>query len=589
MAAVASAGAGTLQVEQYGGATGVLATSAWATAWLSGTNGTNAGLTLYYATFNYTTNTGSWAHSNYYGMVGTGIYYLQMTQLTAATKYYYRWKATETTAYDWTSTSNFTTLATAPTGTVPGIRYAVMVHNSGVLAAPSNFFLSNSVALLAALTNAGVPTNESGLINWLATNTYVQSNTGDWAGTWKGTDTNYFANTVDVDVVRQAMTTGKVDKSTFITVTNDLQTQITANTTGKVSQSDSTYTATVSLAASSVQPGDTNIGVRGITNLIFTDDWTTGVWDNANRKITVAEPGRYVTGTVIRAEADPNWAGFSNSYKALTNSFNVQTNRFNVLSNEFSALSTDFDVLTNSFNIQTNRFNILSNAFNTLSTDFNTLTNNFNGLTNDFNVLTNRFNILSNEVAGLGDSSTNWSLRAATGDVNYAGYSATNMEGLFVNRITLTNDNESAVLLDGAWLRLENEPDGLDESCALSLWREIASETNVFINGGYSSRTLSYFRHGLDVGGDGFYYNSGYKFRVQGLSLFDNATFTNDATFGSIVIKTNLVNYGGVSSSNAADFVFSNKIGMCVGTLNGTNGMFWRNPVNGTNYWILFP
>jgi len=155
---------------------------------LSATNGTTntVNVLLYYGTTDSTTNAGSWGFSNAYGVVtNTGILATNLSGLTPATRYYYRWYVYEGTNTDWASTSNFTTTAGAPTNQPAASNVVVMVSSNGTLRSPTNFFGANTNLIDAAgvamdseiavlvqswtagtgLTNSGTATNPTGALN----------------------------------------------------------------------------------------------------------------------------------------------------------------------------------------------------------------------------------------------------------------------------------------------------------------------------------------------------------------------------------------------------------------------------------------
>lgn len=153
-------------------------------------SGTNPVLTVFYSTTDFSTNAGSWSYSNVYGQAGLGAISTNISGLTPAKYYYFRWSATETTNTAWASaTSNFWTLSGAPTnqptnpptGIVP-----LMTYLDGLLAGSSNFFGTNAPAIYNAIFPYLSLGSESNFFEWLSTNTYIQSNTGNWAGTVQG-------------------------------------------------------------------------------------------------------------------------------------------------------------------------------------------------------------------------------------------------------------------------------------------------------------------------------------------------------------------------------------------------------------------
>ena len=152
-----------------GTATNVTRTNAWIEGTLSATNGTNATVILFYGTTDASTNAASWATSNYYGNIGTQAFSTNITGLTPAQLYYFRWYAIEGAATDWSdASSNLWTLAGVPTGTpaVPSY-HPVMVDTNGLLVAPTNFWIANT----GGLSLAGLVFSS----DWIASNLYFQA------------------------------------------------------------------------------------------------------------------------------------------------------------------------------------------------------------------------------------------------------------------------------------------------------------------------------------------------------------------------------------------------------------------------------
>lgn len=131
------------------GATNVLRTGAWIRYTVVSTNATNPVVTVYYGTSNGGTNSAAWATNVVAGTYGTGTWSVAVSNLSPATWYYARAAAQEgTNAVAWApSTTNFTTLAGAPTNTpTPATDWPqpVMVDSNGVVIAPESFFTANA-------------------------------------------------------------------------------------------------------------------------------------------------------------------------------------------------------------------------------------------------------------------------------------------------------------------------------------------------------------------------------------------------------------------------------------------------------------
>jgi len=159
--------------------TNITRVSAYVNATVVNTNATNPTLTLYYGTSDAGTNAGSWQFTNSYGVASTGAVSTNITGLTPAQLYYYRWYALDTVSnqYDWAgSTTSFWTTAGAPTSSAPDHSYyPLVVDTNGVLAAPTNFWTTNSLMLTTTYDTDG-------------------DSVVDNAETLGGNDTNYYRN-----------------------------------------------------------------------------------------------------------------------------------------------------------------------------------------------------------------------------------------------------------------------------------------------------------------------------------------------------------------------------------------------------------
>jgi hypothetical protein len=180
------------------------------------TNGTTnvVYVTLYWAKSDYTTNVASWTYTNTFSVASTGAVSTNITTLTPATKYYYRWYAIEGTNFDWPAAStNFTTLSGIPTGAPPTVVYhPVMESTNGSLAASTNFFASNTgrlaqaqvvlvpdLAAYATLAQGAAATNAQARVAALDSNLFSTA-------TGVGVQTNAPAAALDINgnlIVRQ--------------------------------------------------------------------------------------------------------------------------------------------------------------------------------------------------------------------------------------------------------------------------------------------------------------------------------------------------------------------------------------------------
>lgn len=159
--------------------TNVLTTSAWFNGEVI--DGTNPTLTLYYGTIDRTTNASFWTFSSNYGAAVVGNITLQITNLVAANKYYFRWYATEAGSNVWSvdGTDNFWTKPTSPTSTPAVVSISVQTDEDADLLSPTNFFGKNASKMHDALSVYGYLTNEA---LWTAVSNQVQTdldNLGD--------------------------------------------------------------------------------------------------------------------------------------------------------------------------------------------------------------------------------------------------------------------------------------------------------------------------------------------------------------------------------------------------------------------------
>lgn len=156
------------------------------------TNATNPVVTVYYGRTDAGTNFSNWTASNYVGSVSTGAVSTNITGLVPASLYYYRWYALEgTNTYDWSdASSNWWTLAGAPTNTPTVTLIAVMVDTNGNLVAPTNLWTQNGVWLTNAIT-----TVDTGLWHQIAA--IVQAGTGAWYAAAGNASTNGIVETID--------------------------------------------------------------------------------------------------------------------------------------------------------------------------------------------------------------------------------------------------------------------------------------------------------------------------------------------------------------------------------------------------------
>jgi uncharacterized protein YaiE (UPF0345 family) len=241
-------------------ATNVTTTSAWANATLVSTNGTTNAVTatLYYGTVDGTTNTSGvngWANTNSYGAAAVGPLTVQATALTASHKYFYRWYVAEGTGTAWATPSTFLwTLSTSPTSTPTPSSIAVHAGTNGVLKAPTNFFMANSQQVAQAAIGGGALTNETDPI-WTAAKSGYATGTPVYAETdpvWVAAKGAYDGATNALTgrmLALDAASTGAV--AVLESATSALNSAVSIMLTGKLdaAAAATTYATTASVGA----------------------------------------------------------------------------------------------------------------------------------------------------------------------------------------------------------------------------------------------------------------------------------------------------------------------------------------------------
>jgi hypothetical protein len=146
------------QVDNAGGATNILAATAWLNGTLLATGGAPTTVYVYWGTNDCGTNKASWGATNSFGVCGEWQALTTNVSVNSNTIYYYRFYATNTDGEGWASAStNFLTPA-AP------------VVNTGVGVSPLSF----TTATLNGNLTAGVSANIS---------VYWGQDTNAWSGT----------------------------------------------------------------------------------------------------------------------------------------------------------------------------------------------------------------------------------------------------------------------------------------------------------------------------------------------------------------------------------------------------------------------
>lgn len=190
-----------------GAATNITATNAWLVGNLTGTNSTNAVLTVFYGSGNGGTNPIYWQYSNVYGAAATtGLVSILSTNLTPATWYYYRWKAVEGTNTAWASAAtNFSTLATLPTNfpaATGGVFQVIGTNGAWLAPAASNVIAANGLAVTGdtalVQSNLDLHTNATGTnVHGLGSAATNPASAFDSAGSAAAVGTNLTAHTTN--------------------------------------------------------------------------------------------------------------------------------------------------------------------------------------------------------------------------------------------------------------------------------------------------------------------------------------------------------------------------------------------------------
>ena len=349
--------------------TNVTTTSAYFRVEVLSTNGTgtNPTLSVRFGTVDNTTNLTGWQNTNSYGVAGVGSVSTQITGLTAANRYYYRWRAVEGTADVWAAngTTNFYTKPIAPTTTPTMVSHAVTVDTNGNLKAPTNLWLQNRTNIINGI---GALTNEvdSAFTNWLSTNTYIKTNTGNWAGTWQGLGTNEFANKTETANATNAMLsaqantnagfnsrlvvveTGKQDLAAQTSTNAGFETRIIAVTTGKQDLAAQTSTnAGFETRIVTVETGKQDLAAQTSTNAGF------------ETRINLSQTGAVMkTGGTMSGNLD---MGTNNVTNLIVLGF---TGGVEVTAGKVNLYDT-LDESTNALNTRANNLETSTNALNT--------------------------------------------------------------------------------------------------------------------------------------------------------------------------------------------------------------------------------
>lgn len=114
-----------------GGATNITETEARLRGEITDTGNENPEVWVFWGTSDGGTDPGSWSDNSNLGTLGLGVFYKDISSLTANTTYYYQCRATNAAGTDWAASSaNFTTL---PTGSIIGAPTDFAVTDLGAI------------------------------------------------------------------------------------------------------------------------------------------------------------------------------------------------------------------------------------------------------------------------------------------------------------------------------------------------------------------------------------------------------------------------------------------------------------------------
>jgi len=433
---------------------GITATSAVVFVQVVSTNGTgtNPVLTCYYDITDHGTNYAINTYTNAYGLAGEGTWAVSNQNLSAATKYYFRWRGVEGTNITLTTpSSNWWTSASLPTAAPPSGAYGNVsaVVTSSVLKWPTNFFAANSNLIIGAIGLSGYLTSET---LWIAaSNKVVYTNDSrltdartplahnqDYA-----TITNapsFLTNETYLGTITGAtITAGSADN---VTVTGP-NAVITWNTNAAVGGGGTVNSVAIDYDEGSTNyaavTANTNIhisfktnystGAGTITNLLSSDNsiaWTESGGPQPNGSVTAyvagVVAGYGITGQIVALQGATNALNTRvGNLETSTGALNTAVGNLQAATNALNTRATSLEVATGSLNTAVGNLNTSTNVLNTRVGNLETATGTLNTAVGTLNTSTNAINTAMFRKDGTVPMSA---------DINAGGYAFTNLQSI---------------------------------------------------------------------------------------------------------------------------------------------------------------
>lgn len=299
----------TLSIENAG-VSNITATNATIYGNVAGTNGTNPVVTICWGQGDMGTNIFYWQYTNNLGTLATGIFSYAATNLYPATYYYFTFRASETTNTAWSGSSNWLTLARAPTS------WPAMTNDINLKVASSGLFKTPSKAAVIA-ANGLATTNDVATIGILSQR--VDAAEGAITTNAESIVTN--AGGISTNAGNISTNTGNITINAGGISTN--AGNLTAHTTNTVNPHE------VTAAQADAVPTPTNIWPTGYV-LTTSDGGTT-------THAVAAGAGDFMADGSVAMAADLNGGGNNAANFANIDAFNAATNEFKASFQLYSA------------------------------------------------------------------------------------------------------------------------------------------------------------------------------------------------------------------------------------------------------------
>ena len=561
------------------GATNITSTSAYIGVTVVSTGAANPNAWVFWGQTNNSTNVSGWQYTNDFGVCTQRSYSVLATNLTAETLYYFRAYATNTSETNWANISALFRTVASPTTAPPASVEDVTVDTNDVLKHPTNFFGANSNLIISAISGYGYLTNEPGFTNWLVTNTYVQSNSGNWAGTWKGLDTNALVVTNDPAYLA-ALTNGTLTKSTSNAFWTDGRMFGIAVRTNYEAVGAAAIVGTNLAAVSNAYPiieGSTNVHVTLTpTGQVVVVD--AGVVDFGTTDTTAyrGDWGAAVSGALDVAEGD------------------ITTNATDIAVNTGDIGTNATDIAINTGNITTNANNIttVSNAF--VSADSNQVPQPTNTWTAEYVLSSSDGGTTTYAVAaGVGDFLADGTV-PMTGDINAGGNSATNLNDISGLSLTISAgasvagnyraaigegsiaSDLSSTLALGYYARAE-----IKGAVAIGTQARATGEYSTVIAADYGVARFSQGDRTLTLSGEnGIHIMNNVTMHGKSLTNANNLIASNNVSTKTLTITGGNADLGGGAVTNADYFQMTNAAAAGAILVSDANGnMSWEQKV----------